>query len=167
MPYTYLYLREDGTPYYAGKGTGDRAFVRYNHNVPVPRREFIIVEEFDTDAAAFIAEQMLIAAYGRIDVGTGCLRNLTDGGDNPPNATGLKRSPETCKRMSVALTGRVGCMTDKKHSLETRQRMSLAASRVSRIGRVWSGNRRAKQEATYERRRQACLSLSESCPVID
>ena len=154
MPYTYLYLREDGTPYYAGKGTGDRAFVRYNHNVPVPRREFIIVEEFDTDAAAFIAEQMLIAAYGRIDVGT------PDGACQP-------RSPETCKRMSVALTGRVGCMTDKKHSLETRQRMSLAASRVSRIGRVWSGNRRAKQEATYERRRQACLSLSESCPVID
>ena len=101
--YTYLWLREDGSPYYAGKGKGRRAFFRHNHYVNPPReRSRIILQEWPSEELAFEGEKMLIAYYGRIDQGTGCLRNLTDGGDGP---AGLQHTQETRKAMSAAHLG--------------------------------------------------------------
>ena len=34
-----------------------------------------------TEPDAFQSEMLLISLYGRIDLGTGCLRNRTDGGE--------------------------------------------------------------------------------------
>ena len=76
MFYTYLWLREDGSPYYVGKGTLERA-----HRKGAPPEERIIVQEWLSEEQAFTAEIFLIAFYGRIDLGTGCLRNLTAGGE--------------------------------------------------------------------------------------
>ena len=54
--YTYLWLREDGTPYYVGKGSADRAYVK--HRVGnAPPRERIIVQEFDSEQTAFEASE--------------------------------------------------------------------------------------------------------------
>ena len=80
--YTYLWLREDGTPYYVGKGKDYRGFKSNGHAVPRPvdtRR--ILIQEFPTEADSLVAEIFLISYYGRLDVGTGCLRNRTGGGD--------------------------------------------------------------------------------------
>jgi hypothetical protein len=80
--YTYLWLREDGTPYYVGKGHGNRAF-DWHRRFRTPPRDRIIIQEHLSEADAFAAEVFLIAFYGRKNLETGCLRNLTDGGEGP------------------------------------------------------------------------------------
>jgi hypothetical protein len=80
--YVYLYLREsDGTPYYVGKGRGNRYKKRHRVNIP-PKKENIVfvVENVTNDEACFL-ETVLIKYYGRKDIGTGCLQNQTEGGD--------------------------------------------------------------------------------------
>jgi hypothetical protein len=74
--YTYLWLREDGTPYYVGKGCGKRAFERSGHTCLPPKdKNRILLQDFPDETSAFAAEVFLIAHYGRLDLGTGCLRN--------------------------------------------------------------------------------------------
>ena len=75
--YVYAYLRGDGTPYYIGKGRGDRA---YRKEAPSIDRILIILQNL-TEEQAFSNEKDFIAWYGRKDNNTGILRNLTDGGE--------------------------------------------------------------------------------------
>lgn len=89
--YVYMYLRSKnskhgaaGSPYYIGKGKGMRAYST-NHRVrpPVDRKMVVFVALGLSEQDAHQAEMFLICKYGRIDNGTGCLRNLTDGGEGP------------------------------------------------------------------------------------
>lgn len=80
--YTYAYLREDGTPYYIGKGKGNRAYSKNRHRISVPTKERIIfLKKNLTEEEAFGHEIYMISILGRKDIGTGILRNLTDGGE--------------------------------------------------------------------------------------
>ena len=79
MYYTYAYLREDGTPYYIGKGKGKR--YKTQHNVPVPPADRILFLKTNlTEDEAYEHEIYMISVFGRKNNGTGILRNLTDGG---------------------------------------------------------------------------------------
>lgn len=71
-----------GSPYYIGKGHGRRAFTKHG-NVPLPndKSKIVILSDGLSEATAHAEEKRLIALHGRIDMGTGCLRNRTDGGE--------------------------------------------------------------------------------------
>jgi len=89
--YTYLWLRVDGSPYYVGKGKGKRGFASAGHGVHCPKDSTrIITQDWLSEEQAFEAEIFLIAYYGRIDLGTGCLRNRTHGGEGCPGFHGAK-----------------------------------------------------------------------------
>jgi hypothetical protein len=94
--YTYAYLREDKTPYYIGKGTGDRIYsTNRRNNPPKDKSRIIFLKQNLTEQEAFRHEIYMIAVFGRKDLGTGILHNLTDGGDG---ASGYVFSEETRKK---------------------------------------------------------------------
>lgn len=113
--YVYAYLRNDGSPYYIGKGKGNRAFVkRGTHNPPKESRLNIFLDKNLTEEQAFILEKEYIAILGRKNNGTGILRNLTDGGEGPSGYR-CKRTEEQRK----ARSGNLNPFYGKLHSQET------------------------------------------------
>ena len=96
--YVYLYIREDGTPYYCGKGKGIRAWeqhrdIKNNRGVCTPTNNYrIVIGAYDLlEIGAFILERRFIRWYGRKDSETGILYNKTDGGEG---VSGLIHSAE-------------------------------------------------------------------------
>ena len=90
--YVYMYRRSEstangvsGSPYYVGKGAGNRAWSNEGRSVRRPsKREFIkIVSSGMREKDAFQLEMLLIFMYGRIDLKTGILHNKSDGGEGP------------------------------------------------------------------------------------
>jgi hypothetical protein len=79
--YTYAYLREDGTPYYIGKGKGRRAFLKHSGFYPPSKERILFLKKNITEEEAFGHEIYMISIFGRKDLGTGILHNKTDGGD--------------------------------------------------------------------------------------
>ena len=101
--YTYAFLREDKTPYYIGKGRGNRAYdKRRAIKPPKDKSRIIFLKKNLTEAEAFKHEVYMIFVLGRKDLGTGILRNRTNGGEG---SSGAVRSAEAKKRYSESKTG--------------------------------------------------------------
>ena len=101
--YTYAFLREDRTPYYIGKGRGNRIYCKNRGiNAPTDKSLILYLKKDLTEAEAFKHEVYMIFVLGRKDLGTGILRNRTDGGEG---SSGYVRSAETKKKQSEAMSG--------------------------------------------------------------
>jgi len=137
--YTYAYLREDGTPYYIGKGKGKRINFSHNRRISIPpenRRVFL--KQNLTEEEAFRHEIYMIAVFGRKDLGTGILRNLTDGGEGISN---FNHSDETKKIISEKNKKRIfsdehrkklsDALKGKTKSDQTKEKMKLARKNIS------------------------------------
>lgn len=136
--YTYIWFRKDGSPHYVGKGRGGRAFASRKSHRPPKDTGLIVLQPQPSEKAALGAEIALIAQYGRKDLGTGCLRNMSNGGVGGAltgialekmrtSKIGQHLSPETKRRISEALNA-------KPKSAEHRLKMQETASTKGRIG---------------------------------
>ena len=138
--YTYAYLREDRTPYYIGKGKGNIINSKQRSiKPPKDKSRIIYLKQNLTEAEAFRHEIYMIAVFGRKDLGTGILYNMTDGGDG---TSGYIPSEESRKKMSEAKKG-------KTPSEETRRKISEAnKGNTSMLGKTHSEETRRKMSET-------------------
>jgi hypothetical protein len=101
----YACLREDGTPYYVGKGRPQRPYRKEGRPCnPPPRERIVILHEGISEDEAFRIETELIVKYGRKDLDpvNGLLHNRTFGGEG---ASGVVVSTETRAKMSSRRMG--------------------------------------------------------------
>ena len=126
--YVYAYLRKsDNSPYYIGKGQGNRAWTKHSSvSVPKDKTKIIILENNLTELGAFALERRMIRWYGRKDLGTGILINKTDGGEG---ASGYQMPQAIRNQISNSM---IGVNKGRLLSNETRKKMSLAKQGSSR-----------------------------------
>jgi hypothetical protein len=143
MYYVYAYLRTDGTPYYIGKGTGNRAWSKQRTiNPPTDKSRIVIIEENLSEPDAFELEMQKIAWYGRKDNGTGILRNFTDGGEG---CSGVVRSEETRRKMSEAQSGANHHMYGKRGADNPRYGKTHSEETKAKISEAMSGKTRSEE----------------------
>lgn len=148
--YVYAYLRSrgsdcgpTGSPYYIGKGKGVRAFRKGKKSMSIPKDKsyIVFIQEGLTEQEAFALEKYCIALYGRINSGTGILRNLTDGGEG---ASGAKRSAETKEKLAAQKRGNK-IWLGRRHSQETIEKLA----RINR-GKKLSPETKAKLSRAFK-----------------
>jgi hypothetical protein len=142
--YTYAYLREDMTPYYIGKGEKDRIYKKGKGEVKPPKDKsrIIFLKQNLTEEEAFRHEKYMIAVFGRKDLGTGILRNRTNGGEG---SSGAIHTPETRAKISAAMKGKNSPNYGKTLSPETKAKLSAAQK-----GKTLSPETKAKISAAQK-----------------
>ena len=127
----YRHIRLDkNEPFYIGIGNDEnykRSKIKSNRSIYWKNVTNKTVYEIEilldnlTWEQACQKEIEFISLYGRKDLFTGTLVNMTNGGEGTP---GIKRSEEYILKLSERQKGEKGYMFGKKHSEETIKRMS-------------------------------------------
>ena len=189
--YVYVLFRDDGRPFYVGKGHGDRwldherraRYGRKGHRFAIIRDlqargvelAKVKLHEGLTEATANAYEVALIAAIGRVPHGP--LVNLTDGGEG---ASGVKPSPEAIAKSAAARRGfkhspeaiakMAAAKRGGKQSLATRAKRSgwkhtpeaVAKIKATHLGRKHSPETRAKMAAAALGRKMSAEAIAKS-----
>jgi|694.fasta_scaffold43030_7 hypothetical protein len=165
MPYVYRHIRLDkNEPFYIGIGSDSdysRAYcIQKRNNIwnkIVTKSDYeveILLDNITWDQAC-IKEKEFINLYGRKDLNTGILSNLTDGGEG---VYGLKFTDEAKNKMSIAQKNK------KPISEQTRNRMSIA-SKSRNVGAYRIGKKHSKE--TKEKMRLSRIGVKKAkliCP---
>jgi len=125
--YTYAYLREDGTPYYIGRGKHQkkskyrRMNTKFGHSVSVPneKRRIILKDNLSLNDANK-HEIYMIFIFGKKYDGTGILRNLVDGGTGG-GVAGRKLSEETKNKIGNANRGKTRSEEHRRKNSEAKK----------------------------------------------
>ena len=176
--YVYAYLRKSNlTPYYIGKGSGNRMFSN-QHLVSVPKdkTKIVILESNLSEVGALAIERRMIRWWGRKDLNTGILHNKTDGGDGVSGiipwhkgiAIGDRLSDsgrdkisqahknkivtnEVRKKLSDKKVGKNNFMFGKTHSEETKSKIRSSMAGMGK-GRTLSIETRNKMRESHLKR---------------
>jgi hypothetical protein len=143
----YRHIRLDtNEPFYIGIGVSEkRAYSKNSRNrfwrSIVRKTDYkvdILIEDLSWEEACE-KEKEFISLYGRRNLGTGVLCNLTDGGEG---RTGCKHTEEAKKQMSIYRTGR----KLKPHTDEAKYKMSLAGKGRKQSEEAIKNNKEANRE---------------------
>lgn len=169
--YVYLHVKEsDGTVFYVGKGTKfrwSRVYDRTQHwkNTAIKHGVICKIVAHDLSAEeALVLEKKLIASYGRQDQKTGCLVNLTDGGDGVVNYVWTE---EHRKKISETGIGRKHTdefkqMISKLHTGKVLSEETKAKISAKRRGAKWSDAQRKASESKIDPRSRHIICLNDS-----
>lgn len=133
MAYLYRHIRLDkNVPFYIGVGNDTRNYRRaYDSVLRTKLWKNIAAKGYEVEILldgieyedVLKKEQEFVLLYGRIDLKTGTLANLTDGGDG---VRGYRHSEETKRKRSIRLTGANHPLFGKNISAETRLKIKNA-----------------------------------------
>ena len=164
--YVYGYKRahlsdhgQEGSFYYIGKGKGNRKTDK-RHTVKPPNDASLIetIAENMSEKDALQLEMNLIFLLGRLDIGTGILRNKTDGGQgmsgNTPSETTKAAQSERRKRWISDHPEYVERLIERNTGvIFTEQRRKSMSERA--MGRRRSVESREKQSNTMRGRKHS------------
>lgn len=141
--YVYMYLKENGTPFYVGKGKSNRHLAHLQEARKPSTKDtnklkintikkmlnegkepkIVFVDKNMDEDSAFELEEFLISEIGRIDLKTGTLTNLSNGGEG---AAGQSRDMSGENNPNYKNRGELSPMWGRKHTDETKLKSSLA-----------------------------------------